>query len=129
MKLRTNLVAVLCVVLFCGFFAVCSSADVLAASDKDPVLTVLNPLGTAPPINLLPMAPRLDTLKGKTIYIVNDGYPGSNLLLGELKAVLEEKYPDTTFVYKEKGGMGSKPPQLWKEMEEKADAMIIALGH
>jgi hypothetical protein len=65
---------------------------VRAADVKDPVLTVLNPLGTPPPIKLLPMAPRLDTIKGKAIYIVNDGYPGSNILLEELKAVMEGRH-------------------------------------
>ena len=130
MRLRTKLVVGLCAVLFCGFLVAYGSTDALAANAEDPVLTVLNPLGTPPPITLFPMAPRLDTLKGKTIYIVNDGYPGSGILLGELTAVMKEKFPGTTFVYKDKpGGMGSEDPALWKEMEEKADAMIIALGH
>ena len=95
-----------------------------------PEITVLNPLGTPPPIKLKAMAPRLDTIKGKTIYIVNDGYPGSGILLGELTAVMKEKYSETTFIYKDKpGGMGREDEALWKEMGEKADAMIIALGH
>jgi hypothetical protein len=76
------------------------------------------------------MAPRLDTIKGKTIYIVNDGYPGSGILLGELTAVMTEKYPDTKFIYRDKpGGMGREDAALWDEMGQKADAMIIALGH
>ncbi|MBN1276147.1 MAG: hypothetical protein JXA35_01555, partial [Deltaproteobacteria bacterium] len=100
------------------------------ADVKAPAITVYNPLGTPPPVILKDMAPRLDTINGKTIYIVNDGYPGSGILLGELTAVLKEKYPETTWVFKEKpGGMGSEDPALWKEMEERADAMIIALGH
>ena len=120
------LIAAMCIGLFCSVLAV----DALAADAKKPILTVYNPLGTPPPIKLKAMAPRLDTIKGKTIYIVNDGYPGSGILLGELSAEMKEKYPETTFVYKDKpGGMGSEDTALWKEMEEKADAMIIALGH
>lgn len=100
------------------------------AGIEKPLLTVLNPLGTPPPVKLKAMAPRLDTIKDKTIYIVNDGYPGSGILLGELTAVMKEKYPETTFIYKDKpGGMGREDEGLWKEMGEKADAMIIALGH
>lgn len=126
MKLSKILIAAMCIGLFCGSIAV----DAVAADAKNPILTVYNPLGTPPPIKLKAMAPRLDTIKGKTIYIVNDGYPGSGILLGELAAVMKEKYPETTFIYKDKpGGMGSEDPGLWKEMEEKADAMIIALGH
>lgn len=132
MKLRIAVIITLCIGLFCIFPGLHSPADAQAANVEDPVLTVLNPLGTPPPIKLMPMAPRLDTMKGKTIYIVNDGYPGSNILLGELTAVLKEKYPETKFVYKDKQsgiGFGREEPALWKEMEEKADAMIIALGH
>ena len=122
------------VILFIGFcFAltgIFSPVAGQAADVKDPILTVLNPLGTPPPIKLTPLAPRLDTIKGKTIYIVNDGYPGSNLLLGELKAVMEERHPDTTFIYRDKpGGMGGRVQELWDEIKEKGDAMILALGH
>ena len=116
--------------LLLGLCFLYSPANVQAADVKDPVLTVLNPLGTPPPIKLLPMAPRLDTIKGKTIYIVNDGYPGSNILLGELKAVMEERHPDTEFIYRDKpGGMGGRVQELWDEIDEKGDAMILALGH
>jgi len=103
---------------------------VQVASMAEPVLTVYNPLGTPPPIKLKAMAPRMDTLENKTIYIINDGYPGSGILLGELKTVMEERHPNTTFVYRDKpGGFGREDETIWKEMEEKADAMIIALGH
>jgi hypothetical protein len=100
------------------------------AKEVEQKITVLNPLGTPPPIKLKPMAPRLDTMEGKTIYIVNDGYPGSGIMLKELTAVCKEKFPNTTFVYKDKpGGMGRTDEALWKEIDERADAMVIALGH
>lgn len=100
------------------------------AKEVEQKITVLNPLGTPPPLKLKPMAPRLDRMEGKTIYIVNDGYPGSGIMLKELTAVCKEKFPNTTFVFKDKpGGMGRYDEALWEEMEEKADAMIIALGH
>ena len=100
------------------------------AKEVEQKISVLNPLGTPPPIELKPMAPRLDRMEGKTIYIVNDGYPGSGIMLKELTAVCKEKFPNTTFVCKDKpGGMGRYDEALWEEMEEKADAMIIALGH
>jgi hypothetical protein len=140
MKFRMAIIAAFFIALYFSF--ACSKApegevqetqkpqESRAEDVKDPVITVLNPLGTPPPIKLKEMAPRLDTLKGKTIYIINDGYPGSDLLLGELKKVMEEKYPDTKFVYRDKpGGFGREDEAIWKEMEEKADAMIIALGH
>jgi len=129
------------VALIClGFFCACSDVedkgrvpvmdDQAQAAPAEEVITVLNPLGTPPPVKLKPMAPRLDRMEGKTIYIVNDGYPGSGILLKELEKVLNKTYTDTTFVYRDKpGGMGRTDEALWEEMEEKADAMIIALGH
>ena len=79
------------------------------------------------------MAPRLDTLEGKTIYIVDNGYPGSDLLLTEMEAWFEREMPGTKALYKRKqGGMGgfeSIDQALWAEIKEKADAVIIGLGH
>ncbi len=119
-------ITVLCLGLFCSFPALNNQVRA-ASTDK---ITVLNPMGTPPPVQLKSMAPRLDTIDGKTIYIVNDGYPGSGNLCAEMEKGFKEKYPNTTFVYKDKGvGMGGRDQSLWKEMEEKADAMIIPLGH
>ena len=130
MKPRKEVMVILFIGLCFAFMGMLSPLAGQAADVKDPILTVLNPLGTPPPIKLKPLAPRLDTIKGKTIYIVNDGYPGSNILLGELKAVMEERHPDTEFVYRDKpGGMGGRVQELWDEIDEKGDAMILALGH
>jgi hypothetical protein len=119
-------IAILCLGLFSSFPTM--SDQVQAASTEK--FTVLNPMGTPPPIELSPMAPRLDTIDGKTIYIVNDGYPGSNILCAELEKGFKETYPNTTVHYRDKnGGMRGEDTALWAEMEEKADAMIIPLGH
>jgi hypothetical protein len=78
------------------------------------------------------MASRLDTLDGKTIYVVDNIYPGSDRLLTEMAAWFERKMPKTTAVYKRKnapGGFEDEDPELWAEIKEKADAVIIGLGH
>ncbi len=132
MKLRIAVVAVLCIGLSCGLWSVSNQifAQGKGASSVEPKITVLNPMGTPPPTKLKPMAPRLDTIEGKTIYIINDGYPGSNILCAELEKGFKETYPNTTFIYRDKrGGMGGPDNSLWAEMEEKADAMILPLGH
>jgi len=129
MKLRGAVIAFLCIGLTCGLWIMGSqvNAEPVASGEK---ITVLNPMGTPPPTKLKAMAPRLDTIEGKTIYIINDGYPGSNILCAELEKGFKETYPNTTFIYKDKrGGMGGGDNALWTEMEEKADAMIIPLGH
>jgi hypothetical protein len=94
-------------------------------------ITVLNPLGVPPAVQLKPQAQRLDTLEGKTIYFVNDGFLGSDNLLYEFMDAFKAKYPTANLVYRKKAGMGfaAQDPALWEEMHQKADAMIIGLGH
>ena len=104
-----------------------STGVVQGANVKEPVLTVLNPLGTPPPIKLKAMAPRLDKIDGKTIYVDNNGYPGTSILLPELIAVMKEKFPDTKFIYNDKPAGSMMPSQ--DSAAGEADALIVATGH
>jgi hypothetical protein len=121
-------IAVFCLGFFCCDQAPKEQEQVAPAEEE---ITVLTPLGHPPSITLRPMSPRLDTLEGKTVYIVDNIYPGSDLLLTEMAAWFEREMPDTKAFYKRKGGFGfeSEDPALWAEVKEKADAVIIGLGH
>lgn len=93
-------------------------------------VTVLNPLGTLPPLQLQPMAPRLDTLENKTIYIVDAKFPASEQFGEELVTLLKENYPETNFIYRQKAGSYfDDDPALWAEIKEKGDGMIQYVGH
>jgi hypothetical protein len=93
-------------------------------------VTVLNPRGIQPPIRLIPMAPRLDTLDGKTIYIVDTKYPLTAPFVQEIFKVMKEKYPKTTWIFREKiGSYFDDDPKLWAEIKEKGHGMIMAIGH
>ena len=131
MKLRIAIIVILCIGLCCSCAGIQRPVDVQAVKVEDPVLTVLNPLGTPPSIKLKSMAPRLDTLEGKTVYVVDNIYPGSDLLLTEMAAWFEREMPKTKAIYKRKNAMGfeGEDPALWAEIKEKADAVIIGLGH
>ena len=140
MKFRIAIIAILCIGLFCSFQVAGSGAYAQgkkaapakkAAAPAEQKITVLNPLGTPPPIKLKAMAPRLDTLDGKTIYIVDDGFVGGDNLLLEMVDWFKANYPKTTVVFKRKGGGGFdvEDPALWAEMKEKANGIIIGLGH
>ena len=125
--MRKSLSAVLIAAFFLGLFI---SIQVQAAPSEEKI-TVLTPLGHPPNIQMKKMAPRLDTLDGKTIYFVDDGFIGGDNLLYEMIDWFKENYPKTNVIYKRKGGMGfeAEDPALWAEMKEKADAIVIALGH
>jgi hypothetical protein len=97
---------------------------------QGPKITVLNPLGHPPAIEGVPMAPRISDLHGKTIYIVDIGFSGTHQLLTELQDLLRERYPDTTWILRNKiGTYFNDDPKLWAEIKEKGHAMIMGVGH
>lgn len=93
-------------------------------------ITVLNPRGIQPPIRLIPMAPRLDTLEGKTIYVVDTKYPLTRPFVQEVFNVLKERYPKTNWIFRDKiGSYFDDDPKLWAEIKEKGHGMVMAVGH
>jgi hypothetical protein len=98
------------------------------ADDKK--IMVLNPLGQPPPIKLEPMAPRPDTLDGKTVYVVDVKFPNSKIFAEELMKVLKEHYPGTNWLYREKtGSYFDDDPALWAEIKERGHGMVQLTGH
>lgn len=92
--------------------------------------TALNPKGSPPPVKLIPMAPRLDTIHGKTIYLVDTGFMSGGVLLEQMQVWFQKNYPDVTVVFRKKAGayMEDDPP-LWKEIKANGNAAIMAIGH
>ncbi len=93
-------------------------------------LTALNPRGIPPPITLIPMAPRLSSLDGKTIYLVSDGFPGADHFLDQVGNWFKKNMPNVTTVYRLKaGGFADDDPKLNAEIKDKGQAVIMAIGH
>jgi hypothetical protein len=93
-------------------------------------ITVLNPMGQPPPIARIPMAPRLNNLDGKTIYIVDVGFADTHQLFTEMQKLLAKRYPKTTFVVRKKiGTYFQDDPKLWAEIKAKGNGMIMGVGH
>ena len=129
MKLRLGVIAVLCISLSYVLWGIGSQANAQGrAASAQPEITVLNPMGTPPPIEAKQMAPRLDTLEGKTIYFVNTGYIGTDRLMAVMTDWFKANYPKTNIVMA-RGSMTSISPAVMKEIGEKADAAIVGLGH
>lgn len=94
------------------------------------MVTAVSPRGQNPPRHKMPGAPRLESLDGKTVYVVDVRWPYTREFVAELHNVLSERHPNTTYVVREKTGpYGESDPRLWAEISEKGDAAIIAVGH
>ena len=101
-----------------------------SAAAEDAKVTVMNPQGIQPPIALRALAPRLDTLDGKTVYLVDIRYQRSREFVEELHKVLREKLPKTNWVLKDKfGGNTDDDPKLWAEIKANSHGAIVLLCH
>jgi hypothetical protein len=77
----------------------------------------------------LRMAPRLDRLDGKTIYLVDTGFAGAKDFLEELEAWFTKNMPSVKTVLVSKSGTPfSDSPELWAELKKKANGVIFGVG-
>lgn len=97
---------------------------------RDAKLEVVNPKGMPPPIQLIPMAPRLPSLDGKTIFLVSDGFAGADRFLNQIAIWFQKNMPSVKTVYRLKAGSYfDDDPKLTAEMKASGNAMIMAYGH
>jgi len=93
-------------------------------------LTGVNPKGMAPAVQLVPMAPRLASLDGKTIFLVSDGFPGADHFLAQMGDWFKKNMPSVTTEYRLKAGQfADDDPKLNAEIKAKGNAVIMAIGH
>jgi hypothetical protein len=117
--------------------AVLAGARLGAGTSAKPIAKVstgkvvaLNPKGLPPPIQLVPMAKRLDTLDGKTIYLVSDGFPGADHFLNQVAVWFQKNMPSVKTIYRLKAGaFADDDPKLNAEIKSNGNAVIMAIGH
>jgi hypothetical protein len=106
------------------------SASSKKSTDGEYKIVGLNPRGVPPPIHLIPMAPRLATLDGQTVYLVDTGFHGSDALLEQVAGWFSRNQPSVTTVFRRKAGpYAEDDPKLWAEIKAKGNAVIMAIGH
>jgi hypothetical protein len=103
-----------------------------AAAPKGNLITVLNPAVTEKLAERVPLASRLDTLEGKTIYLIDLNYEGigGTPVMVEMPTWFAKNMPKVKAIYKLKGGnYVADDPALWKEIAaNKADAVVFGVA-
>ena len=76
------------------------------------------------------LAPRLDTLNGKTVYLVDTGFGGSGKFLDQVQAWFAEHMPSVKTVRRRKTGniFRDDTKDLWNEIKENGQAAILGVA-
>ena len=103
-----------------------------AKAAAQPLITVLNPAIENQMVDRLPLSPRLDTLDGKTIYLVDINWGGPEAaysVFEEMQSWFAQNKPSVKIVIKRKTGMyTTDDPGLWKELAKNGNAAIIGIS-
>jgi hypothetical protein len=95
-------------------------------------IAVLNPAAPNKMVDRVPLSPRLGTLDGKTIFLVDIGWGGPQAapsVYEEMKAWLAQNKPGVKVeIRKIKGSYMEDQPELWKEISEKGQAAMIGIS-
>ena len=108
-------------------------AEGLPAALRSPAaktVTVLSPLGTPPKITRKQAAARLESLDGKTVYLVDCRFDDSIELLKQVAAWFAAHMPGvTTRIVSLSATYQKDDPKTWNEIKANGDAAIIGVGH
>jgi len=102
----------------------------MASASKRLSYAVLDPRGQSTGVfEPSSMAPRLDALNGKTIYLVDVGFGGGYEFLEEVSAWFSRNMPALkTVLRRKRGNMFLDDPELWAEVKDKGHAVIFGVG-
>jgi hypothetical protein len=89
---------------------------------EDRVYKCLNPVGIQPPVKTYPLAPRLDTLDGKTIHM---SICGEADIWVPLEKKLKAGYPNINWTVKKRYHI--VPMELSEEERKTTDAVILGV--
>ena len=93
-------------------------------------LSVLNPVGFPPKVTRQTLAPRLDTLEGKTVYLVDCRFDDSDIFLSQMQAWFAEHLPGVRTVVKRISSVYlHDDPTTWEEIKARGHAAIVGVGH
>ena len=90
---------------------------------------VYQPRDTAESLETRKMVPRLDSLEGKTVYLVNTGFHGGKEFMEEVQDWFTRNRPSVkTELRNKKKGIFTDEPELWAEIKKNGDAVVFGVG-
>ena len=93
-------------------------------------LKVYHPMGFPPAIESVNMAPRLDNLDGKLIYLVDARFNDGDRFLLQMQRWFKENLPQTQTKFVQKAGVYTEEDTaLFEEIKQHGHAMVLAVGH
>ena len=93
-------------------------------------ITAHHPMGYAPRVTRKQLAPRLDTLDGKTLYLVDCRFDDSDIFLRQMQAWLAAHLPAVRTVFKPISSVYlNDDPATWEEIKARGHAAIVGVGH
>ena len=97
-----------------------------------PLITVMNPAIASKMADRVPLSPRLKTLEGKTLYLVDISWGGPEAaysVFEEMQSWFSQKMPKEKIVIKRKTGMYEEDdPNLWAEIKQNGNAALIGIS-
>lgn len=90
---------------------------------------VLDPRGTVPAVESVPLAARPQDLGGRTIYVIKSWPSGSGFepFIERMRADLERRFPDVEVrITNRNTPYAEDDPELWQHLQEEADAFVYA---
>jgi hypothetical protein len=109
------------------------AAEPAAKDGSSELITVMNPAIAGKLAKRVPLAPPLDSLDNKTIYMVNlswEGPDAANYFYGAMTEWLQKRYPSVKTIVKVTAeGMFGSDPSIIKDIKaSKADAAIVGVA-
>ena len=89
---------------------------------------VLNPLGYAPKVEARGLAPSLDGLDGKKVFLVDVGFENSDAFMERMRLWLAEHRPAVTTEVVRWRDMHKPDTELCERIRAEGDAAILGVG-
>jgi hypothetical protein len=107
-----------------------SSLLVAGTAAAQVTLEVMNPRGEIPPPKTLGISPRVGTLDGKKIVLVDNGKYGAGNFLDALADKIKEKYPKATVVMYPKPAAQTitNLPKWYPTVKQQGDMFVFGVG-